>query len=132
MRRILREYYARHAFQHVTEADFRAVASETSGRDLNWFFDQWLHTTQTLDFGIRSASTERLPDGRWRTRVEVSREGEAWMPVTLQVGETRALLDSRERVQVAEVITSQRPAAVLLDPDDILIDIDPANNRRAL
>jgi hypothetical protein len=132
MRRILREYYARHAFQHVTEADFRAVAADVTRRDLDWFFDQWLHTTHTLDFGIHAASTERLPDGRWRTRVEVAREGEAWMPVTLQVGDTRALLDSRERLQVAEVITSDRPAEVLLDPDDILIDTDPANNRRSL
>src|SRR5690606_39599844 len=67
----------RHALRHVTEADFRRVAEEVSGRELGWFFEQWFHSTAWLDYGIGEARVERLADGRWRTEVEVLRLGEA-------------------------------------------------------
>jgi hypothetical protein len=132
MREITREYFRRHQFTHVTEADFRGVAERVSGRELGWFFHQWLHTTATLDYGIAAARTERMRDGRWRTRVEVVRQGAAWMPVELRVGSATRRLDSRERRQTVEVITAQRPTEAVLDPDEILLDLDPTNNRAAL
>ena len=132
MRAVLREYHRRHAFQHVDEADLRAVSEQVSGQELDWFFDQWLHTTKTLDYGISRATVERTRDRRWRTRIEVLRLGEAWMPVTLRVGtETRALT-SRDRVQSVEVETAARPGEAVLDPGNVLIDLDPSNNRRGL
>ncbi|MBW3628254.1 MAG: M1 family metallopeptidase [Gemmatimonadetes bacterium] len=132
MRAILREYHRRYALKHVTETDFRSVAEDVSGQELDWFFDQWLHTTKTLDYGIGSARVARLPDGRWQTRVSVSRVGEAWMPVALQVGETTRVLTSRDPVQEVEVVTTTRPAEVVLDPAEILIDLDTSNNRARL
>jgi hypothetical protein len=129
MRQILRTYYDRYKLRHVTEASFREVAEEVSGQDLDWFFQQWFHTTNTLDYGIGNAQTTRLADGRWRTRVQVLRLGQAWMPVTLQVGSTQQRLLGRERSQIAEVVTAERPAEVVLDPGNLLLDIDPTNNR---
>lgn len=128
MRAILAELYARHRLDHIDERDLRRVAGDVSGRDLDWFFDQWLHTTDTLDYGIGDAWTERTPDGRWRTTVEVIRLGQAWMPVTLQVGATARALTSRDRVQRVEVITDTRPTRVVLDPEEVLIDLDYSNN----
>ncbi|HEX2094735.1 MAG TPA: M1 family metallopeptidase [Longimicrobiaceae bacterium] len=130
-RRVLRAYYERHRLRHVSEEDFRAVAEEVSGRNLDWFFHQWLHTTATLDYGVGRVEVRRLPDRRWRTRVEVLRVGDAWMPVTLRVGEETRTLDSREPRQTVEVVTRERPAEVVLDPDRVLLDLDRANNRRA-
>jgi hypothetical protein len=122
-RQILRTFYDRHKLAHVTRADFVRAAEDVSGQDLGWFFTQWLDTTHTLDYGIRSATTRRTPAG-WRTRVQVSRLGQAWMPVTLQVGDVRRTLDSRERTQVVEVVTASRPAEVILDPDRVLLLLD--------
>jgi hypothetical protein len=132
MRRTLRTYYDRHKLQHVDEQDFRRAVNDVSGRNLDWFFDQWLYTTDTLDYGIAEAQTQRLPDGRWRTRVTVLRLGNGWMPVELHVGEERRRLESRERRQVVEVITRERPRESVLDPEDVLLDLDPSNNRRAI
>jgi hypothetical protein len=122
-RQILRTYYDRHKLGHVTRADFVRAAEDVSGRDLGWFFTQWLDTTHTLDYGVRSATTRRAGSG-WRTRVEVVRMGPAWMPVTLQVGDVRRTLESRERTQVVEVVTASRPAEVVLDPDRVLLLLD--------
>jgi hypothetical protein len=60
--------------------------------------------------------------------VEVIRAGDIWMPVDLQVGETVQRLDSRETRQTVTVATDQRPSRVVLDPEQMLLDIEPENN----
>ncbi|MGH7541511.1 MAG: M1 family aminopeptidase [Gemmatimonadota bacterium] len=131
-RRVLHEYYERHALRHVMEADLRNVVEDVSGRELDWFFDQWLHTTATLDYAIGEVTSEGAEDGRWRTRVEVLRNGEAWMPLIVQIGPERVTLTSRDRGQVAEAVTGEKPPEVLLDPDALLLDADPSNDRRTV
>lgn len=132
MREILREYFARHAPGHVTESDLREVVRDVTGRDHDWFFDQWIHSDATVDYSIAEASTERLADGRWRTRVVVHRDGEAWMPVEVEVAGERRELTSPGREQVVEFVTRERPAEAVVDPDAVLIDLQPQNNRRPL
>jgi hypothetical protein len=130
-REVLRTFYARHRLQHVTGADFQRVAEDVSRRDLDWFFDQWIVRTDKLDYGIASATT-RQAGGRWRTRVEVVRMGQAWMPVTLRVGGVTRTLESRDRRQTVEIVTTTRPAEAVLDPGSVLIDVDRSNNRAPL
>jgi hypothetical protein len=120
-------YYQRHAFQHVVEEDLRRALEEASGEDLEWFFRQWLHTTGTLDFAVTDASTESSGGG-WRTTATVTREGENWMPVTVQVGSERVTLEGRERSQRVEVTTDERPDAVVVDPEVVLLETDRGNN----
>lgn len=127
MREVLHTLHSRHALQHYREDDLRRVVDDLAGEHLGWFFDQWLHTTDQIDYGIVSATSAPV-NGGWMTRVEVRRGGEAWMPVTLRVGETELLLDSRDRVQVVEIPTATRPERVVLDPDEILLDLVPGNN----
>jgi aminopeptidase N len=136
-RRILRTYYDRYRFRHVNEGALRWAAAEVTGRDLGWFFDRWLRSTATLDWGVASASTSETDDGSWRTTVRVRREGEAWMPVTLRVSGPEGTLrdvrvDTRERTATVEVVTGERPVAVELDPDRTLLDVDRSDNRREL
>jgi hypothetical protein len=132
MREILREYFQRHALTHVTEEDLREVVREVAGRNYDWFFDQWLHSTAWLDYSVEEAMTERLEDGRWRTTAAVRREGDAWMPVTVQVGSEIRELTGPDREQRVEVVTAERPEAVVVDPESVLLDIEPANNRQEL
>lgn len=131
MRRGLKRYYRRSRFSHPEPADLRAALEEASGRDLRWFFEQWLFDTATLDYGIAEASTERTAEG-WRTTVRVVRTGEAWMPVDVMVGEARRTLESRERAQTVRIDTAERPQEVVLDPAGKLIDTNDENDRRAL
>ncbi|MDZ7778545.1 MAG: M1 family metallopeptidase [Gemmatimonadota bacterium] len=131
MREGLALYYERKAFEHVVEDDLRRAIEDASGRDLEWFFEQWLHTTATLDYGVSDVRTEETAGG-WRTTATVTRRGEAWMPVTVGVGAERILLEGREREQTVEVVTEQRPEAVVVDPDVVLLDSDPSNNRVAV
>lgn len=129
-REALRTYYERNRLQHVTERDLRAAFNAASPQNLDWFFDQWIHTTRTLDYGLGDVSTQQRGDGQWTTDVEVVREGEIWMPVELRVGDTVQRLTSRERRQIVTVITATRPATVTLDPGNVLLDIEPGNNAK--
>jgi aminopeptidase N len=131
-RRALKDYYQKNRFRHVTEADLRSAFERASGQNLGWFFQEWFHTTGQLDYEIAAVSTSQQADGTWRTRIEVRRNGENFMPVVLAAGSATRRLDSRERVQVVTVETNLRPAEVVLDPQNVLIDVQPANNRKRI
>lgn len=126
-RRGLRDYYDRKAIQHVTEDDLQESLEWASGQDLDWFFHEWFHTTGTLDYAIGDIDQSRSTDG-WRTRVEVRREGENWMPITVRIGDEERRLEARGDVQFLEVETAERPERVVLDPEVVLLDTDRSNN----
>ena len=131
-RAALREYYAEKALEHVTEADLRQAFNTASSENLDWFFDQWIHTTETLDYRLGDVSIEQAADGSWVTRAEVIREGGIWMPVDIRAGDSVYRLTTREPRQAVTITTAERPETVTIDPDNILLDVDPSNNSKPL
>jgi hypothetical protein len=133
-RRGLRTYYARHRLRHVTCDDLRRAMEDASGRDLRWFFDQWLYRTPLVDYRLGRVSRDRLPDGAWRTRVTVERAGDGMMPVDVAVslGDTTIVVRTEGRAprETLEVITAARPRNVELDPMRGTLDWNYLNNRR--
>jgi aminopeptidase N len=130
-RRGMRDYYDRKAIEHVTEEDLRASLEWAAGRDLDWFFHEWFHTTGTLDYAVGDIDQSRLAEG-WRTRVDVLREGENWMPITVRIGDEERQLEGRGEVQSVEVETTERPERIVLDPEVVLLDTDRSNNEAVI
>jgi hypothetical protein len=128
MHEILRTFFRENRLAHVDEADLRDAVRQVTGEDYDWFFEQWFHSTDTLDYSVGQAQVARLADGRWRTRVEILRLGPAWMPVRVRVGDEVRTLTSRDRRQILEVVTRERPSEVVVDPDEVLIEVDRSNN----
>lgn len=131
-RAALRDYFEDNRLSHVREQDVRTSMEAFHPQPLDWFFEQWIHTTDTLDYVVGEVTRTQTADGGWATRVEVIREGEAWMPVDLRVGAETQRLESRDRRQVVTIETIEQPAEVVLDPDDVLLDVDRSNNRRQI
>jgi hypothetical protein len=127
----LRAYYEQYRYRQVTRHDFQRVMEEASGHDLDWFFQQWLDTTHALDYRIGEVELGEAA-GRYTLRVEVVREGEAWMPVVVEAAGTRVVADARDRRQTVTLSLDQRPDAVVLDPDGSLLDANRANNRKSV
>jgi hypothetical protein len=48
----MQSYFKQWKFCHPYPEDFRNSIIQFSGVDLNWFFDQWLETTKTIDYKI--------------------------------------------------------------------------------
>lgn len=64
MQKIMRAYFERWKFKHPKTKDFIAVASEVSGQDLNWFFDQALFTTAVLDYSVDRVFTREVNEAK--------------------------------------------------------------------
>lgn len=84
-----RQYYSCWKLRHPYPEDFIAVMENVSGRQLDWFFDQWLHTERVVDYaidGVEGAWIE-TPSGErgYEARVTIERKGDLFMPVDLDL-----------------------------------------------
>jgi len=127
----LHDYYARWKFKHVDELAMRASAERVSGRDLGWFFDQWVHRTGLVDYELADVETRRAGDG-WLTRVRVVRRGEFRhaMPVGARTesGWTIVRGDPTRDEQWVEIRTATQPTDVRVDPKNSTSDWDRRDN----
>ncbi|MEX2179966.1 MAG: M1 family metallopeptidase [Gemmatimonadaceae bacterium] len=128
----LHDYYSRWALRHVDERAMRASAERVSGRDLGWFFRQWVHETGVLDYEIRDVRSTRS-DGGWVTEAVVRRRGEYRhsMPVGVRTpsGWTIARIgDPLAEQQTVRIVTAQEPLEVRLDPHHFTWDWNRRND----
>ena len=82
--RFLQAYYERFTFRHPNPEDVEKVAEDVSGLRLDWFFEQFLNTTRTLDYAITDLDSERSGDA-WETEIRLRREDAITMPVDVRL-----------------------------------------------
>ncbi|MCB0769093.1 MAG: M1 family metallopeptidase [Flavobacteriales bacterium] len=141
-------------FKHPEPVDFERVMEKQSGVELDWYFDQWINTTRTLDYGIRAVLSV---DGE--LQVELERHGDQLMPVDVMIeledGSAKHYhiplsLERGARDPGSESFTFvtlepwqwtdptytftlplsvARVEAIVLDPKHRTADVDPENNR---
>jgi hypothetical protein len=131
-RAALRHYYEHNRLRHVREEDLLASMEAFHPEGLDWFFQQWLHGTGKLDYALGAVAARERRDGKWQLQVEIMREGEIWMPVTLEIDGQRYRLDSMDVRQSVDFVLDRRPARVVLDPDAVLLETRVDNNARDL
>lgn len=131
--RAMREYVRRWRFKHPQPADFFRTIANVSGRDLDWFWREWVYTTARLDQAIDSVRAV----GSDSTYIYLANRGQMVLPVTLELrygdgtSETRTLpiemwnLGDRFTARFA---TAKPVAGVTLDPKAVLPDVNRANN----
>jgi aminopeptidase N len=77
----MQHYFKKWRFCHPYPEDFRQAIIEYAGVDLNWFFDQWLETTKTIDYSIDRA--KKLKNGNYA--ITFTRRGTMQMPLDFAV-----------------------------------------------
>jgi len=129
----LHDYYNTWALKHVDERAMRVAASRAYGRDLGWFFDQWVHRTGLLDYSLEKVTVSRRPDGYWLTQARVVRRGQLVhpMPVGVRTGDTWSIAHASSLAddQVVDILSIGQPEAVEIDPLHYTFDWDWRNNR---
>ena len=130
--RAFREYFRRWKGKHPQPADFFRSLSDATGRDLDWFWRNWIYTTARLD----QAVDEVRRDGD-STFIVLSNRGQMVLPVQLELRygdgttERRDLpvemwsLGSKFRYRMA---APKQVVGVVIDPRRIYPDIDRSNN----
>ncbi len=135
--RVLIQLLRRYDKRVVTAEDFQRVVEEVAGQDLGWFFEQWLKTDKILDYQLGEIKTNPSGD-KYVTTIEVtSRRGGARMPVVVKVSledgeEVLEQAKGQQRRERLKITTISPPRRVELDPEEILPDINRANNYVAL
>jgi aminopeptidase N len=128
----IREYYRRNLHSAVLTEDFRDVMEEASGRDLDWFFQQWIYepgyptfeteqrwapsgpgSAGTLELTVRQVQRAEWPTYRVPMEILVVSGGEN-LRRSIEVTE-------REQTFRFENLPSE-PMEVLLDPDGWVLD----------
>lgn len=77
----IQNYYNQWKFAHPYPEDFRNSVIQFTGIDLNWFFDQWLETTKTIDYKI--GRVKRKKNGVYE--ITFKRKGSMQMPIDFTV-----------------------------------------------
>jgi hypothetical protein len=52
MARVMRTYHQRWRYRHPCTQDFIAVVNEVSGRNMNWFFNQFFYNSRLTDYAV--------------------------------------------------------------------------------
>lgn len=80
MQRALRSFFNTWKFRHPEKNDFIRSFERESGIELDWFFDYWINTTSTIDYGIRSVAGEN-----GTSKIMLQRKGDMPMPLEVQL-----------------------------------------------
>ncbi len=132
--RAYREYGRRWQWKHPRPEDFWHTFADVSGRDLSWFWREWVMESWTLDQAIgavheRGDSLEVVIENRDRAvmpvRLAVTREGgtveRREIPVDVWLGGARA-----DTVRLED---GPRVTRIEIDPEALFSDVHRGNNR---
>lgn len=124
---------ARHRFGVITDQELQRVCERFHGEPLDWFFEQWLYGTPTVDYAKGEVRQFRKNDTTWVTEVEVKRKGDAIMPIDVAIeagdGETIVQRWDGKAAQGKVVFeTPMKPRGVKVDPHNRVMDTNMLNN----
>jgi hypothetical protein len=130
----LHDYYDRWALRHVDERAMRAAAERAYGRDLGWFFQEWVHGTGLMNYGMGADTTVCASSGAREcvTRVRVTRHGELRHPMPVGVHTATGWHMARAKVELddqwVDVTSDAKPDSIALDPMHATWDWDWRDN----
>lgn len=130
--KIMRTYLEQYKFKIADVEDFIRVAEEISQKDLRWFFEEWLTTTKKCDYALSGVRQRSELEG-WLTHFTLERKGKIVMPVEVKIitqngEEIVKNWEGREESKEFELMTKERVAKILIDPDRKLLDYQLQNN----
>jgi len=122
---VLREYVRTYAFTPSTVDDFRRLAAERAGENLDWFFDEWLDRPGCPHIELADVTVEPGDgEGVWTVVVSLAQPAHlSRMPIDVVVlgddGRARRVRTALDRKAHTVKIEVAFPVKrVVLDPDD--------------
>lgn len=128
--KILNKYYKTFKYGNASTEDFKNICQNVSGKNLNFFFDQWIYKGEgiiKIEFGWKS---ENLKDSI-KTDLEIKQLQNGYdiykFPLDIKIffengskPETKTFYISSKE-EILEIITKQKPLTIELDPDRWLL-----------
>ncbi|QQS33215.1 MAG: M1 family metallopeptidase [Acidobacteriota bacterium] len=117
-------YLNRHKFAGVETTDFQAAMEESSGRNLDWFFDQWVYSGGAPNITVRPVYVARTKT--LRVTVTQTQRADSLTPAAFRLplelsmrigGNTRTeKLEVSDRTRTFSFPASSKPAGLTVDP----------------
>jgi hypothetical protein len=137
----LKKFFNDFKFKHPTPNDIKRTAEKVSGIQLDWYLNEWVETTHTIDYGVKSINDKE---------VILQRIGRMPMPVDLKI--TYEDGSSEDFYLPLEMMLGKKPTSakyvsywgwanpeyklqlkkavkkVEIDPSGLMADVDRGNN----
>jgi len=132
-----KEYVRRWAFKHPTAWDFFHTMENVAGEDLSWFWRSWVINTWKFDVTVKQVSAIK-GDVKNGTSITIQLLEKMPMPVTVKItdvnGDVQTLqlpveIWQRGDTWTFPVLTKAEVSEVIVDPENLLPDLNPANNK---
>jgi aminopeptidase N len=119
----VRRYYLAHRHGNAVSDDLRSALEETSGRDLRWFFDQWLRRPGFPELAT-TWSYDRAAQRVYLVVAQRPRFGNFRFPLVVEIEQRNGAL-WRTTVDVPAVATSRFELPLVLDASPRRVTFDP-------
>jgi hypothetical protein len=117
----LQRFWTEHVYGQAAWRDLQAAFEQAAGRDLDWFFKQWLERSGAPRLSLGAHSVEMVATG-YRTRVEILQPVKGYrfkLPLLLDTtdGAQRHELTVTDTLTRVEFVTPAKPRYLSVDPD---------------
>ncbi|MFA5896803.1 MAG: HEAT repeat domain-containing protein, partial [Thermoplasmata archaeon] len=124
----IRHYMKKYALQNVETNDLKVAIEEATGRNLDWFFDEWLYKAGHPEFEVSWSWDDKAKQVELKVKQthEVKDPVPRFkMPMVLEIATDDRVWRETVQVEKAEHTyrfdAPKRPKAVLFDPDGALL-----------
>ena len=76
----MKRYFQEWKFKHPTPDILKRIMERTSGIELDWYFEYWIHSTKTIDYAV-----DRIESSGKGSIIHLSRIGDMPMPIDVLV-----------------------------------------------
>ena len=117
----LQRFWIRHVYGKAAWVDLQAAFEQAAGRDLDWFFTQWLERSGAPRLSLGAHSVEKVEAG-YRTRIEILQPVSGYrfkLPLLLATvdGGQQHELTITDTLTRVEFVTPAKPRSLHVDPD---------------
>lgn len=120
-------YFAEWKFRHPSPADHRAVFERVSGKDLSWFYDGILNSTEKSDYGL--CKLQARTDGK--KQIKINKKGKLQQPISLSAFRNDSLIEQQWIQSASDTtveITCANCTEFRLDAEKNSLDLNRSNN----
>ena len=122
----LARYRDQNEYANVTTDDFQRACEETTGRDLGWFFDEWVYGVGRPAYVMEWSEAGGGDPSQIEVTIEqVQPEPAFRMPIQIEIrdssGSNRFVVLDSLRLQSFLLPVGMPPQRVVLDPDDWIL-----------
>lgn len=120
---ILQEFYQTYRGQKASTLDFQKIVEKQAGKDMSWFFQQWVHATGIPEYRF-AHKLEQTPQGKWVAHCKIEQRNvpdDFQMPVLVRIdfGQERF---ARTRVVVRGPLTRVDLPLMPMKPEKIVFN----------